>query len=207
MNAFLSVDLDFWCEEKGETAAKCFFRRLMRRLTMPVLVALHHHHFLPYINAIGGFDTLVNLDYHSDIAEDCASFGSPTEGTWVNYVNFRSNGTYIWRYPHAKCLDPYVGYCHDHINPFEEDCSGWARTRSILGSSGIPWGSIKAVGVSLSLGWLLENPKAVQYPIAALGCYEWIGRWWADKSRDTHKAMENGTGIFQPRLIYPDYVD
>jgi len=175
------------------------------------MVALHHHHLVRHINHINhtkGLDTVVNVDYHSDLMDELGDTLTLEEGNWGNFINFQDQGTFVWRYPDENCLDRDTGYCHRQDNPFKKDCSGWAHTRKKKGLAGIPWKSIRAVGVCLSPGWLIENQKVVSYPIEALDFYDWAGRWWVRSNFPDSDIldMKNGTGIFRPRLTHPKRV-
>ncbi len=211
MNIYLSIDLDFWCDESSPEAATRFFRRLFRLWSGPIMVALHHHHLLRHINSVKGLDAVTTIDYHSDLMDELDDELELEEGNWANFVNFQGQGAFTWRYPGEECLKLDTGYCHREMNPFEERCTGWSRTRMKQGLARIPWQSIRAVGVCLSPDWLVGNQKAVIYPIDALGLYEWAGRWWAINSLAACNGLSDyaladmaaGTGIFKPRLTFP----
>lgn len=208
MNTYLSIDLDFWCDESSPKAATRFFRRLFRLWPGQIMVALHHHHLVRHINRIKGLDAITTIDYHSDLMDELGDSLTLEEGNWANFVNFQDRGTFIWRYPGENCLDQNTGYCHRHDNPFEVNCTSWAHTKKKEGLAGIPWKSVRAVGVCLSPTWLLENSKAVSYPIEALDFYEWAGRWWtcSNLPDSVTTDMQDGTGIFKPRLTHPKRV-
>lgn len=215
MNAYLSIDLDFWCDETTPHSATRFFRRLLSRFGRPIMVALHHHHLVDHINGVKGLDTVINLDAHSDLTDELGDTLTLGEGNWANFINFQSfrfkRGTYVWRYPDEGRLDQDTGYCHRMDNPFEECCTSWAHVKKKKGLARIPWDSIREVGVSLSPGWLADNPGVVAYPIKILGLYEWAGKWWALNNLKACNGlpdsaftdMENGVGIFRPHLIRP----
>jgi len=209
MNVYLSIDLDFWCDEITPYSATRFFRRLLSHFGRPIMVALHHHHLVDHINSVTGLDTVINLDYHSDLMDELGDSLTLEESNWANFINFQNfrfkRGTYVWRYPDEKCLDQDTGYCHRVDNPFEERCTGWAHVKKKEGLARIPWDCIREVGVCLSPKWLLDNPKVVNYPIEIFNLYDWVGRWWVrDNLPDSDISdMGNGTGIFQPRLIRP----
>lgn len=203
MNAYLSIDLDYWCEECEPYSATRFFRRLFSKFDMPIMVAVHHHHLVHHINRTRGLDTVINVDYHSDLIDEPTD--ELTEANWPAFINFQDRGTFIWRYPRPSCLTTNTGYCHNDRNPFEHDSSNWAHTRMKQGLDRIPWASIRAVGVCLSPEWLLGNQCGVSYPIEALNLFDWAGRWWAYNGLSTSACsnLEVGAGIFRPRLTRP----
>jgi hypothetical protein len=175
------------------------------------MTALHHHHLLEDINKRAEqLDTVINVDWHSDISDDIRSDPLElSEGTWANFIHFRCDGTFIWRYPDEKCLDASVGYCHEAVNPFEEpSIAGWKRTRKIQGLARIPWDSICAVGVCLSPFWLGSGKWAVVYPLAALELFDWLGRWLVYDNCNASDCpdAEKGEGVYTPRLTYPKLV-
>lgn len=201
MNAYLSIDLDYWSHERNPNFAKRFFRRLLRNFGRPIMVAFHHHHLLAHVNRRGrGLDTLINIDYHSDLAS--GPDGEFTEANWVNYVNFREKGTFIWRYPSGKCLSSHTGYCHFGDNPFVSDCSGWARVKMRHGLARIPWDCIREVGVCLSPSWLNDNQCGVSFPVEVFNLFNWLGRWmvYNGSSDSICRDMEDGVRIYRPRL-------
>jgi len=204
MNAFLSIDLDYWSRDSLPHAATRFFRRLYRRFGRKIMVAVHHHHLLDYVNNRGrGFNTLINVDFHSDLSDDQP--GELSEANWVNFVNFREKGSYIWRYPDGYCLSSHTGYCHSGTNPFDCNLTGWASVQMRHGLARIPWDSIREVGICLSPGWLNGNQAAVHYPIETLGLFDWAARWWVYEglSTSTCSDIEDGVGIYRPRLTRP----
>jgi hypothetical protein len=172
MNVYLSVDLDYWCRSRKQQC-NAFFERVYA-LDLPIHVACEHHHLIDTME--GDFDTLINVDWHSDLCETPDEGWVPedlNEGTWGNFVSWRERGTFIWRYPSAACLTTGIGYCHDKDNPFEKPVSGWRTVRKRRGTAGIPWESIKAVGVCLSPSWI--GPEAViQDQINRLGMQDWL---------------------------------
>jgi hypothetical protein len=171
VKTYLSIDLDFW-NGLGWRSIEGFFKHVFD-LRLPIFVAPFHDQLLPHINQ-HPCNTLINVDYHSDIADDDGSLICE-EGTWANFVEWKHDGTFIWRYSDSICPTPNEGYCHDRINPFKHPCvSGWGRCRKRQGWSAIPWHTIKAIGVCLSIYWIEKwrNPFA---PIAeTLGMREWL---------------------------------
>lgn len=202
MNAFLSIDLDYWSLEHTPHAAARFFQRLYQRFGRRIMVAVHHHHLLDHVNN-SKFDTLINVDFHSDLDDEQPD--ELNEGNWVNFVNFRSGGTYIWRYPAGHCLSRHTGYCHTGESPFEHNLTGWSRVRQQFGLARIPWGDIQEVGVCLSPGWLNDHQSSVHYPIETLDLFDWAARWWVYDSLPTSACpdIEDGVGIYRPRLTQP----
>lgn len=170
---FLSIDLDYFCRGRRHQC-DAFFKKVYA-LGLPIHAAYEHDHLLDVINS-SRCTTLINVDWHSDLCDPPGGGWESSdlnEGTWGNFVLWRANGTFIWRYPSLCCLQTGVGYCHDYENPFEVPVSGWAQTRKRQGVAGIPWGSIKAVGVCLSPVWIgLES--VIREPIDRLGMREWL---------------------------------
>lgn len=183
MNVYLSIDLDYWCRSQKRTC-DAFFKKVYA-LHLPIHVAREHHHLLDVINS-SRCDTLINVDWHSDLCdspEDGWTLADFNDGTWGNFVSWRHKGTFIWRYPRSTCLSLHVGYCHDDDNPFEMPVSGWMATRKRRGVADIPWDSVKSVGVCLSPTWIGKE-SVIQEPITRLEMQEWVkGDWlssWAE---------------------------
>jgi hypothetical protein len=96
------------------------------------------------------------------------------EGTWANFVDWRRFGTFVWRYPSPECLERGVGYVHDQENPFlNPQAAHWQMTRKRIGLWGIPWASVKAVGVCLSPDWV-GGAKIIAEPLAKLRIRRWL---------------------------------
>jgi hypothetical protein len=184
MKAYLSIDLDYWRASSRQTPVVNFFKKVFA-MGLPIMVALHHHHLVRDINSkVQDFDTLINVDYHSDLSDENFKGLGPLEleeGTWANFIHFRGDGHFIWRYPILECLqwgEGASGYCHRRMNPFvDQDVSGWEHTTMIHGVAHLPWNKIGAIGVCLSPGWLEDSISILSYPLEMLDLYEWLGRW------------------------------
>jgi len=192
MNVYLSIDLDYWQKHRNPKACTAFFQKVWK-LGLPVYVVMDHHHLLPHVNA-SDCDTLVNVDYHSDLADVrpgyVLDFG---EGTWTNFVDWRWGGTLIWHYPDARCLS-CAGYCHDQRNPFADPAATrWSTARKRAGLGDIPWQHIKALGVSVSPNWLGRTSTLVE-PLTKLR----VGHWLTDFYR---KAERNQPCRRQPKTV------
>jgi len=180
---YLSIDLDYWGydfrpPEGTQEAATAFFNRVFA-LRLPIRVVRYHHLLIPHINA-SECNAVVNVDYHSDLADnesaDPADLPKLSEGTWANHVVFASGGSFEWRCPdHAKCYTYRGGTCHGTHDPFVEyDYSPWReKVRIREGLVRLPWRSIAAVGVSLSRRWL-GSYRTVEPVVARLGIRDWL---------------------------------
>ncbi len=164
MKAYLSVDLDFW---NGRKFPQDYFDSLVET-NLPITFVRQHHFLLKHIGQFENqFDTLINIDYHSDIADRMDgrkrfSKQCPLNcGTWVNFVKGRDK-KFIWSYPQKVCInrDCGTGYCHGNTNPFY-----YPNTYEIC-----RWSSIKkvyrwfpkledvvAIGISISPGWAYHS--------------------------------------------------
>lgn len=174
MKTYLSIDLDYW-NGGSKKSINAFFAHVFG-LELPLWIAPLHHQLVPDINHYPHCDTLINVDYHSDISDVDDRHPFPlTEGTWANFVLWQRRGTYIWRFPHTDCLTPDSGYCHLNANPFKNAaCTNWRRVIQRQGLSGIPWHTIKAIGISLSSFWV-EKWRNPLVPITErLGIRHWL---------------------------------
>lgn len=122
MKTYLSVDLDFWNYYGKNQFNKSFFYKILTS-DIPKLLVDEHHKLLPHINNFN-FDEVINLDYHSDMADNLhifddnhrakKLFATPPRlncGVWGNHVKNRKNSTFIWKHPHKdKVL--WRGGCH-----------------------------------------------------------------------------------------------
>lgn len=126
MNAYLSLDLDYWrCFTNDIECRNDILDTLVKiaDTNVNIFYSTQHHELLPDIRVMhkahGGIDVLINKDYHSDITNGIpgaidSAYMDLNEGTWVNYVpkTLRQNGRYIWVYPDKECLSVDTGYCH-----------------------------------------------------------------------------------------------
>lgn len=157
MKVYLSIDLDYWCLSGSPDP---FFRRVFK-LGLPIFVAPFHDQLLPKINE-SGCDTVINVDYHSDMVDyplpaEMMNECCLTEGSWANFIRWKDTGRFIWRYPSE--VHHTDGYCHTDYNPFADPCHcGWKSTEMSEGLVGVPWRKIEAIGVCLSTDWLRKAP-------------------------------------------------
>jgi len=170
MGTYLSIDLDYWRFHYASVGCTRFFQRVWR-LGLPIYVTIHHHYLIPHIDE-SGCERIVNVDWHSDLAESPNPISDRlNEGVWGNYVSWRKEGWFDWRYPSEQCTEsgPRRGYCHDEINPFfDPSVAEWHKATKRLGLSGLPWGEINAVGVCLSPAWI-GGRGVLHEPITRLG--------------------------------------
>lgn len=152
MSIYLSLDLDFW--EK-------FPRKLfdaVAGLSCPKKIVMEHHDLLPHINR-QSFETLVNVDFHSDLA-NCDRVGGRrrnpqlNDGTWGNHVHRKGQREFIWSCPdYDRCVTRLAGACWQGDNtPFVKNCKevcGWKRTK--IRRKWIPkLRDVVAVGIAVS---------------------------------------------------------
>jgi len=194
IKTYLSIDLDYWRYRKDPQPCTTFFQQVWG-LQLPIYVVMYHHHLLPHINA-HDCDILINVDYHSDLADlEPGRILDFNEGTWANFVDWRCVGRFIWRYPASECLSGGTGYCHSNHNPFlERGVASWKCVQKRVGLWGIPWKHITAVGVSVSPDWI-GPAETLAEPIRQLH----IGRWIADFNRARDHAQS-------PRRHQPKFV-
>jgi len=173
-NAYLSIDLDYWCNHKTTESATQFFRRVMG-LKVPITFVIEHEELLPDMAKVAKIQTMYNVDYHSDIiAQYDANTETPADYNWANYIKGRSKARFLWICPSLKtCFHDSSGICHgDEIhNPFTSHRrSGW-RQCEVVGSTqlykAIAWRRVARVGVCLSP--LYVNLETVAPVIKMLG--------------------------------------
>jgi hypothetical protein len=180
MKAYLSIDLDYWSHSRNARRSCTDFFKRVWELKLPIYVAMFHHHLLPHINA-SGCDTCINVDYHSDLADLHADrVLNFNEGTWGNFVDWRLDGTFIWRFPLERCLHSSTGFCHQFLDPFLTQVSGWKVTERTLRLARMPWSNIKAIGVSVSPDWL-GDLKALSEPLTRLQIRHWPRGYWKEE--------------------------
>lgn len=187
MRTYLSIDLDYWTFIDSKTLdyqpfIDCdeFFAKVLK-LKLPITYVRHHHVLLRAINSVPDLDCVVNVDYHSDLADinlDCEKNAELNPGTWGNFIYCRSHGTFQWNYPFDKCKGDFTGYCHsiEENNPFKNSShSGWARAEHTHGIKEIPWKTIVGVGVCLSPNYTTRF-SAVEKSLKKMGMLTWAKR-------------------------------
>lgn len=107
---FLSIDIDYWNWVNEDLCYKqlCrIFDRLKHLHRDKKTAVMNHQQMLSLVNESRA-RTLINVDFHSDLAEkDCEEFSC---GTWVSYVKWRkeNNASYHWIRP---IVDTFEGDC------------------------------------------------------------------------------------------------
>jgi len=168
---YLSVDLDFWNERSLAECRKVLDYIKFRHKKIEIVD--EHQDLLPDINRHEP-DTVINLDYHSDISNNEAvewscnqewddkdqDYKAPLNcGTWANWVREASRQHFLWLYPSGVKMSNAL--CHEpkepKYNPFRRpSVAGWERVTKKAVSK-FPYYLIdNAIGVGLSLSkeWL-----------------------------------------------------
>ena len=65
MHSYLSIDLDYWRNEKNDQESTKVFKKVFS-LGLPLYVVKTHEQLLSHINR-SRYDVIYNVDYHSDI--------------------------------------------------------------------------------------------------------------------------------------------
>jgi len=151
MRIYLSIDLDFWENEFPQK----YFEKVMR-ISAPKRLVISHEELLPHVNQ-NHFDTLVNVDFHSDLADlDNGCKPKLNDGTWGNHVQGSHKKKFVWSCPDKnRCYEHGFGTCHGLCNPFalayrkySLDYCGWAKVS--LREKWLPVANVVAVGIALS---------------------------------------------------------
>jgi hypothetical protein len=161
-DVYLSVDLDYWYNEKCTGDGLSFIKKLFS-LDRPITIFTEHHLVLKDIKK--QYNKVYNIDYHSDLSN--VALGWPNCGTWVNYVYGRKCAEYEWRYPDYKsCIVHGLGLCHyDHedeseFDPFyHKEFQTWKAISRAYGTDGINFESVDKISIVLSPSW--SNAKTI----------------------------------------------
>jgi len=160
---FLSIDLDYWL---NINRLQKELRYILNNCSAPVKLFHEHHHTLNWINK-NPCDVLLNVDYHSDLADDNPK-GPPrlSCGTWGNHVKWRKTGKFVWlptRYANYTegwgvcCTSRGSGINKIENDPFKESLSGWEDRTEVIKSTinKIPLKQVKAIAICLSIDYCL----------------------------------------------------
>jgi len=165
---YLSLDLDYF----NLAEQNCIMEVLetIEQSGIPYKVVRDHHHLLKHISH-KKFTHVINVDWHSDLADDDKG-GKPPKldcGTWGNRVHCRSKAEFWWIYPAKKCWSYWEGFCHGENpkhNPFRHKLTKWKRTEALRVSAEglikwldcLGWENIKEIGITISPEWTYQEP-------------------------------------------------
>lgn len=157
---YLSVDLDYWTGDiRTKRGMEQFVNKIIDKYEegMPVKLVLDHHRLLNHVNKFE-VDTLINVDYHSDIVEETAN-ESLDCGSWITFVRDKGEMHVTWCAPNYKeCVTHGAGRCDDWFGPYNTqegvlerpEIAGWKSIYTTEGVGCIPWGNVVAIGVAVS---------------------------------------------------------
>lgn len=169
---YLSIDIDYWSHFQRSYRNKSMTRILtnISHLKVPMYYKEEHHELIDHMNHFD-YDTLINMDWHSDLVNGIANenLHDFNCGTWVNYIKpeVRESGSYVWIYPDFDCLSFDQGYCHDIAgpDPFKKKClkvCGWKYTHlRMYRLSPEIWKRVIAIGICRSREYSEEIHKGV----------------------------------------------
>ena len=173
MKTLLTIDLDFWLDSYQKKETDKFFRKI-RKMNVNIESVVYHHEILLNLKD-NHFDKVINMDYHSDIAnfnaDNCSSkeFNrSFNEGTWVNYVEFRDKCDYIWLHSHSES-----SFCHGVCDPENDVLSDYATGwKSISHHARFPTdqelSEVTDIVICVSANWIYKSLIATR--IYAIVC-------------------------------------
>ena len=205
---YLSVDLDFWI---GKVESPVVFFDHLLDTVKDVSIVVEHQDLIPHASQFD-FDTLVNIDYHSDVTE--VGCTNPDEektlsdidcGEWVNFVPGRSQKQHLWICPKIECHDgsnnsDTYGLCNaDHrLNPFatKNAMTGW-RSHKV---------AVRRPSINSNISNLLFRAVDKEYSIVAAGIaispdfsrlshIEWMDRYM--HSRHLKFLQNNQTQLYR----------
>lgn len=207
-DTYLSIDMDFWWKTRVFTKVSKFFDKLHSYRIIPTVVQ-YHHELTDIVSSTKGITRLINMDYHSDIADvSICNQDDFNEGTWINYVRLTENAEYVWYYPSAQCVRYDTGYCHGdiHANPFnknEQYKYNWNRVLKKHGE--IPeweFNRIAAVGICMSPNWTHSKHSYFTYLMKK---YEYISDTQIEhfcKSSDPDLINEREYNKLDKKFLY-----
>ena len=175
MHSYLSIDLDYWRNEKNDHESTKVFKKVFS-LGLPLYVVQTHEQLLSHINR-SRYDVIYNVDYHSDIfgfhsKEERTKWikdnPKPDEGQWGVFIKWRKRGCFHWMYPNRNC---YVVNGHESVrndvgacwesrkdNPYlPATYTDWKEIKRSIGLYYLDWDSVTEIGICVSPDWSKEE--------------------------------------------------
>ena len=165
-NIYLSIDLDYWRFIPNGNVLSLQLFKTLAELDLDALIVSSHEMLLDHINR-SSCNELINLDYHSDLTEEPSQHFN--DGTWVNFVDWKEQGKFIWKYPdHYDCVKLERGVCHSEAkDPFVHKLCSWKSVKREQGYSNLfkpgVLKAIKAIGITTSHSWLTSGQLRANY--------------------------------------------
>ena len=167
MKTYLSIDLDFWNRRPLSECEKILTKvqSIADRKGIKIKIVEEHHDLIDDINKTN-CQRVINIDYHSDIANLNVPDGYKLElncGTWANFLKGHENKEYIWVHPAGMRLCD--GYCHypvtNRYNPFlHPEIAKWKScTRIAATQRDFPWDllyGVDGIGFCTSYDYLRD---------------------------------------------------
>jgi len=173
MKIYLSIDLDFWNQgSHSYPHMKRFLREAISYVPRKRLFVVDSHEKLISSVNRSGCDTLINIDWHSDLSnrldpsfKDNPEYNKVNCGSWASFIKWRKDGIYTWIHPYEVRWRSERGYCHAPLrpenNPFlHPQLSGWMfahQKRNKHPEKIIPWSFVHSVGIAFSYYWLSDT--------------------------------------------------
>jgi hypothetical protein len=159
MKTYLSIDLDFWDMKhfngKYINEGKEFLKFIFDNFEGKITVVKSHEELVPYINKLKDLKKIINIDYHSDLADE--PIFELNEGVWLNFVKNRKLMNYEWRMPNKKeCLIDGWGRCDSSMLSISKpkfEKMGYKKIKFTEGLTNINYNTIIQVGISNSFSW------------------------------------------------------
>jgi len=162
---YLTIDLDYW--DRGENTG--FFEvqenfieegkefiDLIKSKFKDIYIVDYHHEILDHIHSFSNVDKIINIDFHSDIANEPLKDSDLDEGTWANFVNGREEMTFEWRMPDRQlCLIKGEGRCDSFLAcaRIQKDLMGYKKIYFREGIQRINFEKICGVSICKSPDW------------------------------------------------------
>ena len=98
INTYLSIDIDYWGAYPGGRKKSLYsFMQRIDVLNVPIKVVVSHEEILRHLNKYK-IKKLINIDYHSDIANEDTRI-ELNDGTWANFYEHKKETNFIWHHP------------------------------------------------------------------------------------------------------------
>ena len=165
INTYLSIDIDYWGAYPGGRKKSLYsFMQRIDVLNVPIKVVVSHEEILRHLNKYK-IKKLINIDYHSDIANEEKKIDL-CDGTWANFYEHKKETNFIWHHPMPQ-THILSGRCDNwEESNWTEIPTGYLSLKSKHTLKGLCLDGVGEICFAISPGYLCSDMSwlAISYP-------------------------------------------